>query len=147
MLVHYIITINDLARMLKYRMLDRDLSKGRHLRRGTKLARHARTRLATSHGARADWLQCSSAGSRTASLSTLLSSIWLEFNTYSCWVGAMAHRWMMMAVVVSHSWEAWSEPSILVHACSHCCSTQTYSKRWLNEVCKEWCYDQTESLY
>ena len=28
---HYIITINDLARMLKYRVLDRDLSKGRHL--------------------------------------------------------------------------------------------------------------------
>ena len=29
MLAHYIITINDLARMLKYRVLDRDLSKGR----------------------------------------------------------------------------------------------------------------------
>ena len=58
MLVHYIITINDLARMLKYRMLDHDLSidlkvviyaEGRSYK-----ARHARTRLATSHGARAD---------------------------------------------------------------------------------------------
>ena len=29
MLAHYIITINDLARMLKYRVLDRDLSKDR----------------------------------------------------------------------------------------------------------------------
>ena len=37
MLAHYIITINDLARMLKYRVLDRDLSKGRYLRRGTRL--------------------------------------------------------------------------------------------------------------
>ena len=27
MLAHYIITINNLARMLKYRVLDRDLSK------------------------------------------------------------------------------------------------------------------------
>ena len=27
MLAHYIITINDLARMLKYRVLDRDLSR------------------------------------------------------------------------------------------------------------------------
>ena len=35
--VHYIITINDLARMLKYRVLDRDISKGRHLRRGMRL--------------------------------------------------------------------------------------------------------------
>ena len=26
--------MNDLARMLRYRVLDRDLSKGRHLRRG-----------------------------------------------------------------------------------------------------------------
>ena len=34
MLAHYIITINDLARMLKYRVLDRDRSKGRHLCRG-----------------------------------------------------------------------------------------------------------------
>ena len=33
MLAHYIITINDLARMLKYRVLDRDLSKGRHSER------------------------------------------------------------------------------------------------------------------
>ena len=37
MLVHYIIAINDLARMLKYRVLEHDLSKGRHSRRGTKL--------------------------------------------------------------------------------------------------------------
>ena len=37
MLAHYIITINDLARMLKYRVLDRDLSKGRPLRRGTRI--------------------------------------------------------------------------------------------------------------
>ena len=34
MLAHYIITINDLARMLKYRVLDRDR---RHLRGGTRL--------------------------------------------------------------------------------------------------------------
>ena len=34
MLAHYIIMINDLARMLKYRVLDRYLllSKGRHVR-------------------------------------------------------------------------------------------------------------------
>ena len=36
MLAHYI-TINDLARMLKYRVLDHDISKGHHLRRGTRL--------------------------------------------------------------------------------------------------------------
>ena len=29
MLVHYIITINDLARMLKYHVLDRDLFKAK----------------------------------------------------------------------------------------------------------------------
>ena len=29
--------INDLARMLKYRVLDRDLSKGRHVHRETRL--------------------------------------------------------------------------------------------------------------
>ena len=28
MLAHYIITMNDLARMLRYHVLDRDLSKG-----------------------------------------------------------------------------------------------------------------------
>ena len=37
MLAHYIITVNDVARMLKYRVLDRDLSKGHHLRRATRL--------------------------------------------------------------------------------------------------------------
>ena len=42
MLAHYIMMINDLARMLKYRMLDRDLSKGRHVRRETRLGRLAR---------------------------------------------------------------------------------------------------------
>ena len=55
MLVYYIIAINDLARMLKYRVLDRDLSKGRHLCRGTKLGSARQNyRLATSHGACAD---------------------------------------------------------------------------------------------
>ena len=34
LIAHYIITINDL---LKYHVLDRDLSKGRHLRRGMRL--------------------------------------------------------------------------------------------------------------
>ena len=39
MLAHYIIAINDLVRMLKYHVLDRDLmlTKGRHSRRGTRL--------------------------------------------------------------------------------------------------------------
>ena len=31
MFAHYIIMINDLARMLKYHVLDRDLSEGRHV--------------------------------------------------------------------------------------------------------------------
>ena len=37
MLVHNIITINNLACMLKYHVLDCDISQGRHLRRGTRL--------------------------------------------------------------------------------------------------------------
>ena len=49
--------INNLARMLKYHVLDRDLSKGRHL---TRLG--SAPLLATSHGAYADcstlaWVQ------------------------------------------------------------------------------------------
>ena len=50
MLAHYIITINDLARMLKYHVLDRDLSKGRHLRRGTTHARTTSSALAWVQG-------------------------------------------------------------------------------------------------
>ena len=41
MLAHYIIMINDLVRMLKYCALDRDLSKGRHVRGETRLGARA----------------------------------------------------------------------------------------------------------
>ena len=37
MFAHYIIMINDLARMRKYRVLDRDLSEGRHVHREMRL--------------------------------------------------------------------------------------------------------------
>ena len=50
-LVHYIITINNLAHMLKYRVLDCDLSKGRHLDE----AGLSTPELATSHGACTDY--------------------------------------------------------------------------------------------